>query len=564
MKNSTKSPFTIITIILVFFLITDIYTCNAQSYVFKQHPKYEVRAVWLTTIGGLDWPHVYAQTPTSILKQKKEFTDILDKLKKANINTILLQTRIRGTVIYPSTIEPWDGCCSGFPGKSPGYDPLDFAVKECHKRGMEIHAWIVTIPIGKWNGLGCKTLRRKYPKMIKKIAADGFIDPSNPYAAKYLARICKEIANNYDIDGIHLDYIRHPETWKLSISQTEARNNITNIVKEISKEVKGIKPWVKISSAPIGKYSDLTRYSSHGWNAYNKGCQDAQAWLSQGLMDQLYPMMYFRGNQFYPFAMDWKENCYGKTIVPGLGIYFLSPSEGNWAIDEIKRQMYVSRQNGMGYAFFRNKFFCDNIQDLYSFTENEFNLYPALTPPMKWINASRPKAPQNISIKAEGEHEILTWSKAPDDKGGGVMYNIYASKNYPVDIDDARNLLEARIQDNHLIIRKDPNYGFYYAITSIDRYGNESMPIQQVHDNLDMNTNKLIQNDGQRLLLPDKGHALDCEYIIIKSLTGNIIAIRPYKGKYADISNISNGCYTLLSLNKKGVAHRLGFFFIKR
>lgn len=564
MKNSTKSPFTIITIILVFFLITDIYTCNAQSYVFKQHPKYEVRAVWLTTIGGLDWPHVYAQTPTSILKQKKEFTDILDKLKKANINAILLQTRIRGTVIYPSTIEPWDGCCSGFPGKSPGYDPLDFAVKECHKRGMEIHAWIVTIPIGKWNGLGCKTLRRKYPKMIKKIAADGFIDPSNPYAAKYLARICKEIANNYDIDGIHLDYIRYPETWKLSISQTEARNNITNIVKEISKEVKGIKPWVKISSAPIGKYSDLTRYSSHGWNAYNKGCQDAQAWLSQGLMDQLYPMMYFRGNQFYPFAMDWKENSYGKTIVPGLGIYFLSPSEGNWAIDEIKRQMYVSRQNGMGYAFFRNKFFCDNIQDLYSFTENEFNLYPSLTPPMKWINDSRPKAPQNISIKTDGEHEILTWSKVPDDKGGGVMYNIYASKNYPVDIDDARNLLEARVQDNHLIIRKDPNNGFYYAITSIDRYGNESMPIQQVHDNLDMNTNKLIQSDGQRLLLPDKGHALDCEYIIIKSLTGNIIAIRPYKGKYADISNISNGCYTLLSLNKKGVAHRLGFFFIKR
>lgn len=91
-------------------------------------------------------------------------TDILDKLQKANINTILLQTRIRGTVIYPSAIEPWDGCCSGFPGKSPGYDPLAFAIKECHNRGMEVHAWIVTIPIGKWNGLGCKTLRKKYPK----------------------------------------------------------------------------------------------------------------------------------------------------------------------------------------------------------------------------------------------------------------------------------------------------------------------------------------------------------------------------------------------------------------
>lgn len=79
---------------------------------------------------------------------------------------------------------------------------------------------------------------------------------------------------------------------------------------------------MKLSCAPIGKFDDLTRYSSHGWNAYNKGCQDAQRWLREGLMDQIYPMMYFRGNQFYPFAMDWKENSYGKTIVPGLGIYF--------------------------------------------------------------------------------------------------------------------------------------------------------------------------------------------------------------------------------------------------
>ena len=96
------------------------------------HPKHEVRAVWLTTIGGLDWPHSYSQSAASAKKQQKELTDILDKLQKANINTILLQTRVRATTIYPSAIEPWDGCMSGFPGKSPGYDPLAFAIEECH------------------------------------------------------------------------------------------------------------------------------------------------------------------------------------------------------------------------------------------------------------------------------------------------------------------------------------------------------------------------------------------------------------------------------------------------
>lgn len=110
-------------------------------------------------------------------KAEKELTDILDRLQQAKINTVLIQTRVRGTMIYPSAYEPWDGCLSGFPGRSPGYDALQFAIDECHKRGMELHAWVVTIPVGKWNALGCKTLRQKMPKLIKKIGADGYMDP---------------------------------------------------------------------------------------------------------------------------------------------------------------------------------------------------------------------------------------------------------------------------------------------------------------------------------------------------------------------------------------------------
>ena len=111
-------------------------------------PKHEVRAVWLTTIGGIDWPHSYSQSPYSAKKQQQELCQILDRLQQAKINTVLIQTRIRGTMIYPSDYEPWDGCLSGFPGKTPGYDALQFAIDECHKRGMELHAWVVTIPVG--------------------------------------------------------------------------------------------------------------------------------------------------------------------------------------------------------------------------------------------------------------------------------------------------------------------------------------------------------------------------------------------------------------------------------
>ena len=111
----------------------------------KAQPKYEVRAAWVTAVYGLDWPRTKATTPTAIRRQQEELTDILDKLKAANFNTILFQTRTRGDVLYHSSIEPYNSILTGKVDGDPGYDPLAFAVRECHKRGMECHAWMVAI-----------------------------------------------------------------------------------------------------------------------------------------------------------------------------------------------------------------------------------------------------------------------------------------------------------------------------------------------------------------------------------------------------------------------------------
>ena len=164
------------------FAITLLYILLFQTLSAQE----ETRAVWVATIGGIDWPRNYARDIQTIDRQKRDFTNMLDRLKQININTILLQTRVRGTVIYPSAYEPWDGCMSGVPGKSPGYDPLRFAIEECHKRGMELHAWVVTIPVGKWNALGCKQLRQKYPRLIQKIGPDGYMNPEATQTADYL------------------------------------------------------------------------------------------------------------------------------------------------------------------------------------------------------------------------------------------------------------------------------------------------------------------------------------------------------------------------------------------
>ncbi len=567
--------------IKIFFLfLCCILGAKAQSVVVSNHaPKHEVRAVWLTTIGGIDWPHSYSQSAHSAEKQKQELRSILDRLQQAKINTVLLQTRIRGTLIYPSEYEPWDGCLSGFPGKTPGYDALQFAIEECHRRGMELHAWMVTIPVGKWNALGCKSLRQKMPGLVKKIDADGYMNPEDSRTGNYLASICREITRRYDIDGIHLDYIRYPENWKLGVRRDRGRNYITSIVQKIHDAVKAEKPWVKMSCSPIGKRDDLSRYWSHGWNAYTKVCQDAQGWLRDGLMDELFPMMYFRNEQFFPFAIDWKEQDQGKIVVPGLGIYFLDPKEGKWNIDDITREMYHLRNIGLGYAFFRNKYFLDNRQGIYNFTA-DFNPSLALVPPMTWASSKRPKAPsQFTTLKTDGNLQF-TWSNPSQYEDSSkistpyIYNNVYASRTYPVDVTDAHNLILARSTRKSITLKDTGNAPLYLAVTAMDGYGNESLPTQNTSIPIPINSiSEKMENTGAaRMLhctekdvtLPHMGKNVSIKRIIIESLRGSVVSITKQNGNKVDIRDLPDGTYHIKSLNKKGITHTLGTFFKRK
>ncbi len=559
---------------IIFILFHLAVASYGQSfYAVNPNPKYEVRAVWLTTIGGIDWPHSYAQSERSAEKQKEELRAILDRLQKANINTVLLQTRIRATTIYPSQYEPWDGCLSGFPGKSPGYDALQFAIDECHKRGMEVHAWVVTIPVGKWNSYGCRQLRKRFPRLIKRIDQDGYMDPEATQTGCYLAEMCREIVQRYDVDGIHLDYIRYPETWKFRIGKDQARGNITRIVEKIHQAVKKEKPWVKMSCSPIGKFDDLSRYWSHGWNAYTKVAQDAQAWLKDGLMDELFPMMYFRGDQFFPFAIDWKEHSYGKIIAPGLGIYFLDPKEGKWNISDITSELYHLRNIGEGHAFFRNKFLLDNHQGVYDFVTAHFNRYPALVPPMTWESNKRPQQPVTLCIEENEGTTTLRWDNSLQYEDGtaiktpSIYNNVYASKEYPVDVHDARNLILTRTTRRQLTTRTG-NTPTYYAVTTTDGFGNESRAKQLNQTAVVKTTTRYgkacrLTTTGESIILPSSIHETDCQYIIIKNMQEQTVYITKPQNREINIKKIKDGIYTLNCVNYRNIEHTLGTFIKK-
>lgn len=527
-------------------------------------PKYEIRATWLTTLGGMDWPRTKAGNATGIQRQKKELCDILDCLKAANFNTVLLQTRLRGDMIYPSSIETFAESLTGYTGRNPGYDPLAFAIEECHKRGMELHAWIVTIPAGNTRQvklLGRNSIVQKNRKICKLYKGNWYLDPGNPETQEYLSRIVKEITSQYDIDGIHFDYIRYPEQadnfpdkdsyrryGKGKELRQWRRDNITDIVRRLYTDIKSIKPWVKVSSSPIGKYRDTNRYPSRGWNAYRVVYQDAQKWLKEGIHDALFPMMYFQGNNFYPFALDWKENNGNRWIIPGLGIYFLSPREQDWPLDEIVRQIHFTRQIKLnGQVYFRNRFLLDNTKGVLDELKENFYTTPALIPPMRWADSIPPSVPSTPSVQQLPNGKLrMSWQESTDNSNQAVVYHLYGSNTYPVDINQSQNLVAT-----HLIANEYEYAAIfpwlqkqYFAVTAADRFGNESAPLA-LNTVSDMDIPLL--NKGDMLYLPE---IEDAQTIIIYNVTNEEVWKTDYVNKLS-LASLPDGFYTVKVFNRQ-------------
>lgn len=534
-------------------------------------PKYEIRAVWLTTLGGMDWPTRKAGSAAGRAAQQRELCTLLDELQNANINTVLFQTRLRGDVVYPSQYEPFAESLTGFTGKDPGYDPLAFAISECHKRGMELHAWIVTIPVGNNRQVGLqgkKSVVKRHRELCEQFKGTWYLNPGHPGTASYLSGLVTEIVRKYDVDGVHFDYIRYPEHGegfpdkveyrkygkKLPLDEWR-RENITAIVRRLYADVKRLKPWVKVSSSPIGKYRDTPRYTSRGWNAYKEVYQDAQKWMKEGIHDAIFPMMYFRKNNFYPFALDWKENANGRWVVPGLGIYFLDPKEQDWKLDDVVRQIHFTRQIGVdGQGYFRNRYLLKNTKGLMEELKENFYAYPALVPPMTWMDSIPPAAPAVERLRVEDQGVVLAWKASADNSPYPVKYRVYASNTFPVDVNDIRCLVDGNV--NGLRYAHAPAYPWrqklHYAVTAVDRFGNESAPACFTQEDADAYPSVFKAVDVLGLAQLPEGEV----YILTDAMGKELLRVRKFSDK--DIAGLPGGLYIIKRKDSNGKLANVG------
>lgn len=228
-----------------------------------ENPTKEFRAAWISTIYNLDWP---SKKGLSQAQQKQEFIHLLDGLKKAGLNSVIVQIKPSADSFYPSEYAPWSEYLTGVQGQDPGYNPLAFMIDETHKRGMEFHAWFNPYRVSvkdNMEELARDHPARKNPDWVVSYGNKLYYNPGVSEVRQFVIDSILEVVRNYKIDGVHLDdyFYPYPEkgvdfpddelykTGKRFNGETKGqwrRNNINDFIENLYKSVKREKASIKL------------------------------------------------------------------------------------------------------------------------------------------------------------------------------------------------------------------------------------------------------------------------------------------------------------------------------
>ena len=398
-------------------------TCGAVSYekseVAPPKPLREFRGVWVATVANIDWPSKPGLTTAD---QKKELLVILDRCVQLRLNAVLFQVRPACDAMYASKLEPWSEYLTGTMGRAPSpfYDPLEFAVSEAHKRGLELHAWFNPYRAHHYQSISpisANHISKTRPYLVRHYGKYLWLDPGEREVQDYSLSVVMDVVKRYDIDGVHFDDYFYPYDEKNAAGRTvdfpdEAswrkygakgklgrddwrRANVNQFVERVYQSIKAAKPWVKFGISPFGIWRPGFPAPVKGYDAFAKIYADSRLWLVNGWVDYFAPQLYWpidAHDQSFPVLLDWwtQQNPKDRAIVAGLA----ASSADKWKPDEIPNQIQATRrQKGAdGYALYSLKSLLGN-PTLYQKIEHGINSMPVLMPSMtgQGVNSSRSK-----------------------------------------------------------------------------------------------------------------------------------------------------------------------------
>lgn len=476
--------------------------------------KREFRGAWIATFSNIDWPN-RTQTPQ---QQRQAFIDIVNHHKATGINALFVQVRSQCDAMYPSTIEPWSADLTGVQGRAPNpfWDPMQFMIDECHKRGIEFHAWInpyraasnsANIP-----NFAANHVTKTHPEWLLSQGILRVLDPGIPAVRDHITSVVVDMLQRYDVDGIHFDdyFYPAPQSGVTPFNDDASynadprgilnrgdwrRDNVNILIKSIYDTVKAVKPWVKFGVSPTGiwrnRSSDPVNGSlTSGLEHYSALYADSRKWLQQGWIDYLAPQVYWYigqpGSNYGVLAPWWNSNANDRHIYLGMAGYKVNdPAQGvNWANpSQIPNQVRLNRtlSNVFGQAIYNTSSMRTNRLGFRDSLRLRFYNRPALLPNMPWRDNNPPEVPTGLmGTRYEDDSVVLNWT-APSATGEldkAMRFVIYRSTSPVIDITDPNSILA--ITDTASTKYKDvslqPGVRFYYTVTSVDRFHNESAP----------------------------------------------------------------------------------------
>jgi uncharacterized lipoprotein YddW (UPF0748 family) len=433
----------------------------------------EFRGAWIATVHNIDWP---SRKGLSAGAQQAELRAILDKVAALKMNAVVFQVRPHADAVYASSIEPWSPWLTGTMGRSPGYDPLAFCIKEAHARGIEVHAWFN--PFRALSSSSQPTsgnhVTRSAPHITKRYGSLVWCDPAHPETRARALRVIMDVVNRYDIDGVHLDDYFYPyPTGGMKFpdgkSPAQRRAYVDGFVSSLYKSVKDRKPWVRVGISPFGIWRPgVPAGIEAGIDSYEQLAGDSRKWLKNGWVDYLAPQLYWRispQKQSFPSLLEWWRQQGSRPVWPGIATARIQSSDDpGRPASEITNQIDLTRRIGRnwnGHIHWSAKSLVTNRGGIASRLASTYT-QPAAVPPMPWVSKRAPAAP-GVGASASGSTTTVRWEAdattariAIQARNGGSWRTV---KIGPV---GARQVSIARADA--------------IAVTAIDRFGNTSPP----------------------------------------------------------------------------------------
>lgn len=479
------------------------------------HPKRELRGAWISTVENIDWPTKNVFDPA---QQRRDFVKLLDELKQTGINAVFVQVRPTSDSFFPSEYFPWSHWLTGEQGKAPsdGYDPLKFMIEEAHKRNLEFHAWINPYRISMHDNpdlLAANHPARLHPDWVVKNGGKMYFNPAVPEAQEYIIAGVREIVDQYDVDGIHMDDYFYPYPGSEPFDDSKQfsdykngggtlsladwrRDNVNRIVEGLHTAIKSAKGYVKFGISPFGiwrnKGTDPTGSDTNGLQNYDDLYADTRTWMKNGWVDYLAPQIYWHfGNPAaaYEKLIDWwtkeingeNDNSGKHPVQLYIGQAAYRVGESNWTNpDQLPTQLRYNNDQGgdvSGNIMFSTSHLLANPLGVRDAVAAMYSR-PALIPAMPWLPDETPVAPKLLNVKGKKGAIEVDWKD--NGKQKPAYYAIYrVTGKGSIDPNDTSQLIATvrrvdGVKQTFTDLSAVPGQEYTYAVTAVTRLHNES------------------------------------------------------------------------------------------